>query len=103
MVQSWGGGWRDAAHPPPVFSLGKSSMNDQQTVDFSFWRDVCRLEGTADRVVLRRMLCFGLLATLIYVVENLTVRTLAIDITPYEVVGAALSLILVLRTNAGYD
>lgn len=68
-----------------------------------FWRDLIRLEGTADRVVLFRVLWFGVLSTLICVLESVTVKSIAIDVTPYEVVGAALSLILVLRTNAGYD
>lgn len=69
----------------------------------AFWTDLVRSQGTADAAVLGRVLVFGILATVICVVEILTENTVAIDVTPYEVVGAALSLILVLRTNAGYD
>lgn len=81
----------------------RAMMSYQWRPDFEFWRDLVRFEGTADRVVLVRMLGFGALATVICAIEHFTVHSIAIDITPYEVVGAALSLILVLRTNAGYD
>ncbi|HWC88853.1 MAG TPA: bestrophin family ion channel [Pirellulales bacterium] len=69
----------------------------------AFWADLVRSQGTADVVIFGRVLVFGILATLICIAEIVTENTIAIDVTPYEILGAALSLILVLRTNAGYD
>jgi putative membrane protein len=68
-----------------------------------FWRDLVRLSGTAGRLVWGRVLIFGGLAWLIWCIDVATETSIAIDLTPYEVAGAALSLLLVLRTNAGYD
>lgn len=78
-------------------------MSEQHDGPYGFWRDLLRVQETAARVVLVRVICFGVLAALICVLESVTVKSIAVDVTPYEVVGAALSLILVLRTNAGYD
>src|SRR5581483_1608100 len=75
----------------------------QPRAGFDFWRDVFRFSGTAGRLVWGRLLVFGGLAGLIWLVESTTETSIAIDLTPYEVAGAALSLLLVLRTNAGYD
>lgn len=68
-----------------------------------FWRDLVRLSGTAGRLVWGRVLIFGGLAWLIWLVEVKTETSIAVDLTPYEVAGVALGLLLVLRTNAGYD
>ena len=46
---------------------------------------------------------FALIAALVYAIDLLTVPDLTVAIAPYEVSGAALSLLLVLRTNSGYD
>ncbi|HWB13069.1 MAG TPA: bestrophin family ion channel [Pirellulales bacterium] len=80
----------------------------QPIAGFDFWRDLLRFNGTAGRLVLGRVLVFGALACLIWLleiwlVEQTTGTSLAIDLTPYEVAGVALGLLLVLRTNAGYD
>jgi putative membrane protein len=68
-----------------------------------FWRDLVRLSGTAGRLVWGRVLVFGGLAWLIWWIEYATETSIAIDLTPYEVAGVALGVLLVLRTNAGYD
>ena len=70
---------------------------------FDFWRDLVRLDGSAGLLVLGRIVIFAALGWLVWRIENATVNSIAVDLTPYEVAGAALSLLLVLRTNAGYD
>ncbi|HEV3343851.1 MAG TPA: bestrophin family ion channel [Pirellulales bacterium] len=76
---------------------------EQPSAGFDFWRDLLRFTGTAGRLVWGRVLVFGALAWLIWLVESATDTSIAIDLTPYEVAGVALGVLLVLRTNAGYD
>jgi putative membrane protein len=68
-----------------------------------FWTEIHQVEGSATPYVVRRTLVFGLIALLITLVEKLTIHTIAVPMTPYEVLGAALGALLVLRTNAGYE
>lgn len=70
-----------------------------------FWSDVLKPQGRVTVYVLGGCLFFGGFGALVCFVDWASPPhvSLAIDITPYEVVGAALGLILVLRTNAGYD
>jgi putative membrane protein len=69
-----------------------------------FWRDAFALRGSATPQVLRRVVQFGLIAAVIYV-YHVWPRTppIVVEVAPYEFAGAALGLLLVLRTNAGYD
>jgi ion channel-forming bestrophin family protein len=69
----------------------------------SFWTEIGQIEGSATPYVLARTLLFGLIALAITVVEELTIPTISIPLTPYEILGAALGALLVLRTNAGYE
>jgi putative membrane protein len=77
----------------------------------SFWRDAFALDGSVTLQVSRRVLVFGLFALLLCVLDPMTEPHLGIEvehflgigIAPYEVAGAALGLLLVLRTNSGYD
>ncbi len=50
-----------------------------------------------------RVLVFGVLAAIVWYIETATETSVAIDLTPYEIAGVTLSLLLVLRTNAGYE
>src|SRR4051812_19359082 len=70
-----------------------------------FWSELTQLEGSATPYVFVRTLVFGAIALIITVVEELTDPhfTLAVPLTPYEILGAALGALLVLRTNAGYE
>lgn len=77
------------------------SMSEPTGLDF--WRDLVSPMGQAGRRVLGRVLVFGVLAWLVWWIEEATHTSLAVDLAPYEIAGAALSLLLVLRTNAGYD
>lgn len=71
----------------------------------SFWRDAVALNGAATPYVIRRVLVFGAFAALVLAVDVALNHKPEIEIAvaPYEVAGAALGLLLVLRTNAGYD
>jgi putative membrane protein len=69
-----------------------------------FWAEALTVAGSAMPLVMPRALLFGLFALAVTAVDlNAHLPDLNIDITPFEVAGGALSLLLVLRTNAGYD
>lgn len=68
-----------------------------------FWDDFFRFHDTATTTVLKRGLWFGAFALVVGAVEVSSHASISIPIAPFEVAGAALSLLLVLRTNAGYD
>lgn len=71
----------------------------------SFWKDAVALNGAATPYVIRRVLIFGAFATLVLGVDIAMDHKPEIElgVAPYEVAGAALGLLLVLRTNSGYD
>jgi putative membrane protein len=72
-----------------------------------FWREVSILRGSITPHVLPNILIFGLISQLVVALAWLVERTLqlpiGLEVAPFEIVGAALSLLLILRTNAGYD
>jgi ion channel-forming bestrophin family protein len=69
-----------------------------------FWRDAFTFQGSATPQVLRRVLKFTLFAVVLCIVNaSFPHHDLGIEVAPYEFAGAALGLLLVLRTNAGYD
>jgi ion channel-forming bestrophin family protein len=68
----------------------------------SFWTDAFTLKGAATLRVLPSVFLFGVIACLVCVLSEYGVDV-SIEIGPHEVAGALLGLILVLRTNAGYD
>jgi putative membrane protein len=65
------------------------------------------MSGSVTPVVLPLVFTFGVIASLICVVsgclEHYYQYRLGLEIAPYEFAGVALGLLLVLRTNAGYD
>ena len=67
-----------------------------------FWTDALALRGSATLRVLPSVLLFGAIAHLICLLSRFGVDV-SITVGPYEVAGALLGLILVMRTNAGYD
>ena len=70
----------------------------------TFWAEAFAIHGSVAPVVARNALIFTLLALVVYLLDAATHRiNLGVDLAPYEVAGAALGLVLVLRTNAGYD
>src|SRR5688572_27937042 len=72
-----------------------------------FWREAFALQGSVSPRIMPLVMVFGLIASGIcggaWLVEKLFQRPLALEVTPYEFAGAALGLLLVLRTNAGYE
>ena len=79
------------------------SFQDRQ----SFWREALALHGSITPNVLYRVLLFGILAAGICGVacflEGQFQTRLQLDVTAFELVGAALGVLLVFRTNAGYE
>jgi putative membrane protein len=67
-----------------------------------FWKEAFSLRGSATPRVLPNVLAVGLIATAVDFVY-LSQPWIAIEVGPHEAAGALLGLLLVLRTNAGYD
>lgn len=72
-----------------------------------FWREAFALHGSVTPHVMPFVLIFGLAASGIcgisWLVETQFQVRIALAIAPFEFAGGALGLLLVLRTNAGYD
>jgi ion channel-forming bestrophin family protein len=72
-----------------------------------FWWEAIALHGSITPHVMPTVLAFGLIAAAIrgvaWLVESLFQLQIALEVTPYEFAGSVLGLLLVLRTNAGYD
>jgi putative membrane protein len=70
-----------------------------------FWHDVLAARGAATWVVTRDAAIFTLLALGVCVLDKVVFphASFSVDVAPYEVAGGVLALLLVLRTNAGYD
>jgi putative membrane protein len=72
-----------------------------------FWREAFAVAGSVTPHVMPLVLIFGLVASVIcgitWLVERLFEVRIALAIAPFEFAGAALGLMLILRTNAGYD
>ncbi|HVJ66796.1 MAG TPA: bestrophin family ion channel [Caulifigura sp.] len=73
----------------------------------SYWREAFSLHGSVTPYVMPLVLTFGILATgicsLSWLTEYIIGHRLALEEAPYEIAGAVLGLLLVFRTNAGYD
>jgi putative membrane protein len=72
----------------------------------TFWSEALAVEGAVSRQVTREVLIFTAFALGVSLLDywiHPTIVVLGVDVTPYEVAGAALGLLLVLRTNAGYE
>ena len=72
-----------------------------------FWREAFALHGSVTLKVMPSVLIVGLAAGGIcgvsWLVEELFRVQIALAVAPFEFAGAALGLLLILRTNAGYD
>lgn len=69
-----------------------------------FWVEVFGVQGSAMPLILLRVCVFGAFAALVTAIDHAAQEfTLHVGVGPHEVAGAALGLLLVLRTNAGYD
>ncbi|WP_442511112.1 bestrophin family protein [Novipirellula sp. SH528] len=86
----------------PVVSAGES-----KPLSYSYWLGTFVLRGSVLPRILPDVIGFGVLAaatvfTSQFVMKNYEM-SLAIPAGPFEVAGAVLGLLLVLRLNAGYD
>ena len=68
-----------------------------------FWSEVFKLHGSVTPFIMARVCVFTLFAVLVWIVEEYTHFQTGIGVAPYEIIGVVLALLLVLRTNAGYD
>jgi ion channel-forming bestrophin family protein len=69
-----------------------------------FWTEALAIAGSALPMILPRALLFGLFALAVTAVHfDTRLPELNIELAPYEVVGGVLSILLALRTNAGYE
>jgi putative membrane protein len=82
---------------------GGKSMSGPLTGTRRVWSEALSPQGAAGWRVLPTSFAFGLFATLVYLVYLYIYPNLTLEIGPHEVAGALLGLLLVLRTNAGYD
>ncbi len=72
--------------------------------ELDFWAVLFGFRGSALPQVLPHALFFTLFAVLVTAVHlNEALPDLGVEVTPFELAGGVLSLLLVLRTNAGYD
>lgn len=75
--------------------------------EHNFWREAIQWRGSVSPNVMRRVTLIGLLSGIIVLLSWELEKTfgwhLGLEVGPFEYAGAALGLLLVLRTNAGYD
>jgi putative membrane protein len=67
-----------------------------------FWRFAFAYQGSATPHVFPRVLTFGAIAAVVTLIHR-AFPVIAIAVGPIEVSGAALAMVLILRTNAGYE
>ncbi len=84
-----------------------SSLSTGQDLRQDFWRQAFALKGSITPHVFPNVILVGILSAVICVIAKVCEKyfhiNLGLEIAPYEIIGAALGLLLVLRTNAGYD
>jgi ion channel-forming bestrophin family protein len=84
-----------------------STKQSNKPLSYSYWLGTFVLSRSVAPRILIDVLLFGLLSTMTIVVVRYVSRewgiSLAIPARPFEVAGAVLGLLLVLRLNAGYD
>lgn len=67
-----------------------------------FWHEAIALQGSITPLVLPTSLAFSLFASCVYLIYR-RYPQFVLEVGMYEVIGALLGLVLVLRSNAGYD
>jgi putative membrane protein len=86
---------------------GKSKWWSEAMDRNGFWRDSFALKGSIITQVFPLILTFGLISAVICVLDWMVERAfdvqIGLEVAPHEIAGAALGLMLILRTNAGYD
>lgn len=90
---------------PP--SATESAEQTYPPLRYSFWAGALTVRGSVSPRVFVDVLTFGLIAAATVFLSNQAKRyfdvNLSVPVGPFEAAGAVLGLLLVLRTNAGYD
>ncbi len=68
-----------------------------------FWSETFALHGSVTPMVLRRVVIFGVIGLAVWMLASFTHSVAGWTVTPFEFIGVVLGLLLVLRTNSGYD
>lgn len=81
--------------------------DEPRPLRYSFWKGAIILSGSVTPRVILDVLLFGVL-TLVIVLASIAAETwfglhVAVSVGPFAAAGSVLGLLLVLRTNAGYD
>lgn len=82
--------------------LGRDTNGRRGHLD-TFWTEAVAVKDSVTLQITRDAILFTLWAVLVYEVDRRIPSDLGVGITPFEAAGVALGLLLVLRTNAGYD
>lgn len=69
----------------------------------NFWHEIFLANTAVTPGIKWRIAIFGVLSTIVWFVEINTHLVPPSEIAPYELIGAALAVLLMLRTNSGYD
>ena len=73
----------------------------------NFWAEAFSLQGSILPKILIHVLAFGGISLVIWGISLITEAAygyrLSLEVTPFEFAGAVLGLLMVLRTNTGYD
>ena len=69
----------------------------------NFWHEVLLANSSVTPSIKWRIAVFGLLATIVWLVGANTSFIATSEVAPYELIGAALVVLVMLRTNSGYD
>lgn len=82
-----------------------TGLSDNRAI--TFWLHAFAIRGSITPHVMPNVLAMGVVASCICIVSHVLLTRygihLELPVAPYEIVGAALGLLLVLRTNAGYE
>jgi putative membrane protein len=68
-----------------------------------FWYEVFKWNGSVTPYVAVRVFVFCAISVLVHALVEWTGVQTGLGVAPYEIVGVVLALLLVTRTNAGYD
>ncbi len=68
-----------------------------------FWGEVFVINNGVTPDIMRRLCAFGFISAGIWYIGSHTSLVSPTQLAPYELIGAALAVLLMLRTNTGYD
>ncbi len=68
-----------------------------------FWTEVFTLHNTVTPCIKWRIVIFGTVAAIVWAFGTYTNIIPASDIAPYELIGVTLAVLIMIRTNSGYD